>query len=75
MMNTKDEELENAQRAVADAVAQLQRVRDKQGGVTRISRGVWDAYSDAQRTLLSDAITRGVLVITDDWPEEIEVTQ
>ena len=57
------------------AAAELQQLRDKQAGRTRMKRSDWDALSDAQRELLAPSLVKGLVVIEDSWPEEIEVTQ
>jgi len=63
------------QAQIAEAAAKLQRLKDRERNVTRISREVWDSFSDHQRSLLAESGTKGLTIIEDVWPSEIEVAR
>ncbi len=75
IVETDAEAMIRVQDNLKQAAAELQQLRDKQAGRTRMSRQSWDALTNAQRELLAPSLVKGLVVIEDVWPEEIEVTK
>jgi hypothetical protein len=67
---TDAEEMVKVREQLRDAAEKLQRLKDKQAGVTRMSRHAWDNLTDHQRELLSEAVVRGTVVLEDSIREE-----
>ena len=72
---TDAQQMIELQAQIAEAAAKLQRLKDRERNVTRISREVWDSFSDHQRSLLAESGTKGLTIIEDVWPSEIEVAR
>ena len=66
------EEMVKLREEITQLAARMQKLKDKEQGITRISRATWDGLSDHQRSLLGDSIVRGVTIVTDVWPEEVQ---
>ena len=64
------EEMLKVQEQLRDAAEKLQRLRDRQAGITRMSRDAWNELTDHQRELLSEAIVSGQVVLSDSIQEE-----
>lgn len=66
------EKMVRVREQLRDAAAELQRLKDKQAGVTRMKRSDFDALTDAQRRLLEPAITVGTVILLDSIHDEEE---
>lgn len=69
---TDAEAMVAVQKELRDAAEKLQRLRDKQAGVTRMKRSDFDNLTDHQQRLLEPAITAGTVILFDSIHDEEE---